>query len=216
MFVTAITAVIVGTMAGLFVFVSTKAAQSLSKNGVLLQTQSLSEELENTLSQARSCQVVTVRAGVRGIRCTLPTLGTDVDSDGVMETYKGNWVGPTGQEGYGEGKRVWYYMSDGTGLPSAAVSRGGRLWRAWTTGNGLPTAGDVDAKFAFYYGNTSNPRWNFVDSVEFAANANGTITYTITTAKLFRAERVAAGSDASNTKTQLAVTRTVYCKNWRR
>lgn len=216
MFVTAITAVIVGTLGGLFVFVSTKAAQSLSKNGVLLQTQSLSEEFDNLFSQSRTCQLVSIGSGVSAIRCLLPATGTDADGDGIFEKFKGNWVGPTGREGYGEGLRVWYYMSDASGLPTNAVTKGGRLWRAWTTSNSIPTAVDLDRNFTFYYGNTSNPRWNFVDAVEFAVNANGTVTYTIRTVKLFRAERTAATNDASNERTQLTLTRTVYCKNWRR
>lgn len=216
MMVTAITAVIVGTLGSLFVFVSTKASQSLSKNGVLLQTQALSEAFEQTFSQARSCQVVAVRSGVNGIRCQLPATGTDQDGDGVIDKYSGNWVGPTGREGYGEGLRVWYYMSDNTGLPASAVVKGGKVWRAFTSGNSLPTGGEVDTKFAFYYGNTAQPKWNFIDSIEFTVNADGTVGYTIKSSKLFRAERAAATSDAASTKTQLILNRTVYCKNWRR
>ena len=57
-FTVAITAVIVGALGGLFVFVGTRAAQTVAKNGVLLQTQSLSEELDAIFSQAQSCMLL--------------------------------------------------------------------------------------------------------------------------------------------------------------
>jgi prepilin-type N-terminal cleavage/methylation domain-containing protein len=215
MLVTAITSVIVGALASLFVFVSSKAAQTMAKNGVLLQAQALAEELDSTLSQAQGCRVVPVKTGINGIKCVLPATGTDSDNDGVIDKYATAWVGPTGIEGNGTGRRVWFYMSNSGGLVDNAVTKGGVLWRAWRSDDGLPTATDIDPKFAFYYDRPGN-KWNFIDQVEWVDNGNGTITYTIYANKLFRAERQADATDLASQQSAFKLTRTVFLKNWRR
>lgn len=215
LFVTAITAIIVASLGGLFVFVGARAAQTMSKNGVLLQSQALSEELDATFSQAQSCKVVAIRTGVNAIKCVLPTTGVDDTGDGVIDRYAAEWIGPTGREGYGMGKRVWFYMSDSGGLAANARTSGGVLWRAWRTDDSPPTVTDIDRNFAYYYDRSVN-KWNLIDRVDWTVNANGTITYTIVANKLRRAERQAGAGDSSAEQENFRMTRTVLCKNWRK
>lgn len=213
--VTAITATIVGALGGLFVFVGTRAAQTMAKNGVLLQAQALAEELDATFSQAQDCRVLPIRTGVNAIQCVLPTSGTDSDGDGVIDLYTPEWVGPTGREGFGLGKRVWFYMSDPTGSPTSARTSGGVLWRAWRSDDSLPTNADIDRSFAYYYDRTVN-KWNLIDRVDWKVSGDGTVTYTIVANKLRRAERRASGSDTAAEQETFTMTRTVLCKNWRK
>ncbi len=215
MIVTAITATIVGALGALFVFVGSRAAQTMAKNGVLLQAQALSEELDATFSQAQDCSLVSIRTGVNAIKCVLPTSGSDNDADGVIDQYKAEAVGPTGREGYGVGKRVWFYMSNSSGLPASALTSGGVLWRAWRTDDSPPTASDIDPKFAYYYDRTVN-KWNLIDRVNWSVAANGTVTYQIIANKLRRAERQASAGEASSAQETFTLTRTVLCKNWRK
>lgn len=215
-FTVAITAVIVGALGGLFVFVGTRAAQTVAKNGVLLQTQALSEELDAIFSQAQSCTLVHLRGAIDGIKCTLPAVATDADADGIVDKFGTDRVGPTGREGYGFGRRVWIYMSDSTGLTSNVMASGGTVWRAWRNDDLLPTAGDIDMKFAYYYGDRNRPRWNFIHSINYSIDTKGTITYAIIATKLRRAERRADAGDAYADFEALRLSRTVVCDNWRK
>lgn len=216
MFVTIITAIIVGALGGLFVFVGTRASQTITKNGILLQTQALNEELERVLSQAQECKLVQIRVGVNGLKCTLPAAGVDADADGTIDKYRVSAVGPRGREAFGTGKRVWFYMADATGAPATGVTSGGTLWRAWRNDDALPTLADADQKFAYYYGDTGKPRWNFVDSLGYTINANGTVTYTIASSKLRRAERRPGAGESTANYESFRITRTVVCKYWRK
>lgn len=215
LFVTAITATIVGALGGLFVFVGTRAAQTMAKNGVLLQAQALSEELDATFSQAQGCRVLPIKTGVNAIKCVLPTTGVDDDGNGVIDRYEVEWIGPTGREGYGTGKRVWFFMSDLTGTTASSMNSGGVLWRAWRNDDSTPTAADIDREFAYYYNRTVN-KWNLIDRVVWSVDPNGSVTYTIVANKLRRAERQASGADSSAEQETFSMTRTVVCKNWRK
>lgn len=215
LFVTVITAIIVGSLGSLFLFVANRAAQTMSKNSVLMQAQALADELDATFSQAQGCVLIPIRTGVNGIKCVLPSVGTDSEGDGVIDKYGAAWIGPTGREGFGTGKRVWFYMSNSGGLTANAVVKGGVLWRAWRNDDSLPTSSDIDAKFAYYYDRTVN-KWNLIDRIDYTINANGTITYTIVANKLRRAERQANAADSSSDQETFNLTRTVYCKNWRK
>lgn len=215
MLVSAMTAVIVGALGALFVFVATRASQTMSKNGVLLQAQALSEELDNTISQAQSCKLVNLRGGITGLKCVMPASGTDVDGDGIRDKYDPLGVRPNGREGYGAGKRMWYFMSDSSGATSAVMAHDGIFWRSWRDDDSIPSVGDLDRKFAYYYG-TTNPKWNFIDTVSFTVNGDGTLTFTLSANKLRRSERRSESGDSEADLTRFQMKRTVLLDSWRK
>lgn len=214
MVATAITGAIVGVLASMFVFVGHRAAQSMSQNGVLLQAQALSEELERTVVNAQGCQVINTTSGP-ALRCILPATGKDRDSDGLVDNADPMWITPSGHEGYGSGKRVWVYANDtggNLGLPATSTAK--RFWRAYRNDSSTPTTADIDHSFSTYY-DTGKSRWPLIDDVTFSVDGSGIVTFTITATKQHLKE-ARLGSGASNTGSKLILTRKVFCRNWRR
>ncbi len=217
MFVTAITAVIVGALAGLFVFVGARASQAMASNGVLLQSQSLANELDAAISQSNGCQAITL-GSLNAIRCTQPADGVDRDGDGIADSFLTDNVGPLGREAYGSGRRVWFYMSDSTGDPSRnpTGSMDGYLYRAYRNDDNAPTVADIDRKFSFYY-DTGGYKWNLVNGVQFSTNADGTVNYRIVSSKLRQAERrINEATDSLQQGKAFVLSRTVFCQYWRK
>ncbi len=214
MVATAITGAIVGVLASMFVFVGHRAAQSMSQNGVLLQAQALSEELERTVVNAQSCRVVAATSGP-ALMCILPATGNDKDSDGLIDQALPMWITPSGHEGYGAGKRVWIYANDNGGnLSMLSASSAKRLWRAYRNDSSTPTTADIDRAFSTYF-DTGRSRWPLIDDVTFSVDANGIVTFTIKATKQHLKE-ARLGTGASNTGSTLILTRKVFCRNWRR
>lgn len=211
---TAISAVIIGALAGMFVFVGARAAQSMAHNGVLLQAQALSEELERTVVNAQSCVVVAAPGG-QALKCILPETGEDTDGDGLIDRARPLWVTPTGQEGFGRGKRVWFYVTGSSGRIDLAPSGEHRFWRAYRNDDLLPGAADIDQSFSKYY-NTGNSRWPLIDTVSFSVGGDGIVTFTINASKLRRNESRIGGGDSTSEGAKLQLVRSVYCRNWRR
>lgn len=210
----AISAVLVGTLGGMFVFVGTRAAQSMAQNGVVLQAQSLSEELERTVVNAQGCTVIAAPGG-QALKCILPESGTDSDGDGLIDRVTPLWVTPTGQEGFGRGKRVWLYVTGSSGRIDLAPSGENRFWRAYRDDDAIPGAGDIDQSFSKYY-DTGKSRWPLIDSFTFSVAGNGVVTFTIVASKLRRNESRISGGDSLADGARLQLTRTVFCRNWRR
>lgn len=211
---TSITAVVVGALGGMFVFVGSRAAQSMAQNGVLLQAQALSEELERTVVNAQGCRTVSAPGGI-ALKCVLPATGEDSDMDGLIDQAKPMWVTPTGQEGYGSGKRVWLYVAGSDGRLDLTASGTKRFWRAYRDDDNFPTAADIDASFSTYY-DSGRAKWNLIDDVEFTVDADGLVTFKISASRLRRSEsRIGAGDSAGEGST-LKLVRTVFCRNWRR
>lgn len=211
---TSITAVIVGALGGMFVFVGSRAAQSVAQNGVLLQAQALSEELERTVVNAQSCRVIPAPGGL-ALKCILPAAGDDTDGDGLIDRAKPAWVTPTGHEGYGTGRRVWLFLGGSSGDLNTAATGSKRFWRAYRNDDGIPTSADIDQSFSTYY-DTGNSRWSLIDDATFSLSGDGLITFTIKASKLRRNESRIGASDSSADGAQLSLVRTVYCRNWRR
>ena len=211
---TSITAVIVGALGGMFVFVGSRAAQSVAQNGVLLQAQALSEELERTVVNAQSCRVIPAPGGL-ALKCILPATGDDTDGDGLIDRAKPMWITPTGHEGYGTGQRVWLFLGGSSGDLNSAATGSKRFWRAYRNDDGIPTSADIDQSFSTYY-DSGNSRWNLIDDATFSVSGDGLITFTIKASILRRSESRIGAGDTSADGAQLSLVRTVYCRNWRR
>lgn len=209
-----ITAIVVGALGGMFVFVGTRAAQSMAQNGVLLQSQALSEELEKTVVNAQACRTVSAPGGI-ALKCILPVNGEDRDIDGLIDRAKPMWVTPTGREGYGQGKRVWLYVAGTDGRLDLSTGGARKFWRAYRDDDAFPTTADIDTSFSTYY-DTGRAKWNLIDNVDFSVDGNGMVTFKIQASKLRRSESRLGSGDSKADGATLKLVRTVFCRNWRR
>lgn len=207
----ALTVVVVGAMAYMFHFAARTAANVSASANTTFQAQLLANELTRVIRNSVSCSTVTSGSNT-GLRCTMPFNGTDFDGDGYNDSYTPIGVSKRGIEKYGTGKRVWFYMSDSTGL---LANTGALVWRAQRNDNSTPVAGDRDTAFPYDRG-TTNSRWNTIESVTFSVDsANRTTTFTIVSSQLSRARRTASSADVnSGAGFRTTLTRTVFWGNW--
>ena len=211
---TLLTAIIVGTLTSLYVFVVNRAAHAAADVSTTHQVQALSGILKRNISSAVSCEVVTA-GGNTGLKCIMPVDGVDKDTDGYFDSYSPNGVSRRGIAKFGSGKRIWFYFADTTG--NFAVP-GKLLWKAVRTDDALPTAADVDNAFTYYYG-SGKETWNLIESVTFVTDSSRGITsYSINSSSLTRTDMrksdAVSITDADSYTADLS--RTIYWRHWRK
>jgi hypothetical protein len=210
MVTTAITAVLIGIAAALYVYSSYRTAHSMASNFVLSQVRDLTKVLENTVSNATSCSIQ-INGTNTALKCVMPSTGLDYNSWGVYKSYVPASAN-TGVIHWGTGKRRWFYLSDNTGAFVNLL--GTQLSMAERADDVIPLSTDAITNFTYYYGATSQYRWNLIDSVSFSVNsAANTVTYTINASDLVRAGTAMGSSTDTAGGRKLSITRTVY---WRR
>ncbi len=213
--VTAMTALLIGILGYIYVWVSGKSAQAYAQQAVIAQGSKLSDEMENTVANAVSCTVAANLFGTT-MKCVMPENATDTNGDGIDDKWSPKMVTPRGQAKYGaNGKRVTYYFSDSTGnflaVPGSATRY---LYRAIRTDAANPTLANSDNTFR------NNPgggfKWNLVSSVVFTPDTpNKLITMKI------KSTNVAYGMDrraatTTNLSREFELERTVFTQNWRK
>ncbi|MCH8274197.1 MAG: type II secretion system protein [Armatimonadetes bacterium] len=214
---TGLTAVIVGTLAAFYALVTIRSAHSAAKVSVVMQAQSLADEIARTIEQSVECDLVSQGGGIKALKCIMPAQGTDTDGDGRLDTFWPQSVSAGGNEKFGEGKRVWFYMADSS---AAFKIPGPILWRAERNDDVEPTPLDVDKEWSYYY-DSGRPKWHLVESVEFDIVGDQLATFTINLSSLTRADKSAIGVPADAAapgadRYLLTLTRTVFWRNWRK
>ncbi|MFY9234519.1 MAG: prepilin-type N-terminal cleavage/methylation domain-containing protein [Fimbriimonadaceae bacterium] len=207
-----ISAITVGSMAMVYNFSATRTAMAFANNSATIQMQTLSRELDDTISRATSSTVITVGGSV-GLKSVMPATEADTDGDGTNDSYS-----PVSMAGgapkWGTGKRVWFYMSNATGN---FLTPGTILWKAERNDDAYPTGANTDASFTYISG-SSIPRFGLIDTITWATNATDkTVTYTVRANSLARGDRKSATAYTTDSARAQVVnlTRTVLNENWR-
>jgi type II secretory pathway pseudopilin PulG len=207
--VTALTAIVLGTVVSLYSFTMTRAARSVSKFTVADQANRAADVMADTVRNAVSCSLVA--SGNTGLRCLMPEVGTDTTGDGYLDQFRPKGVSRRGIEKYGAGKRVWFYRSS-TG---AYASTGTILRRAERSDDALPVGGDVDPLFTFYQNTQQN--YPLVTNVQWSVDAaKHEVTITVTASSVFYKEAATPGGTPSSDTETFVAKRTVKWRNWRR
>lgn len=203
------------TLVSLFYFCTVRSANAVANAGSVLQAQILADELGHMIRNSVSGSVQThATLGRKSLRLVMPTVASDTDGNGAIDTFQPSTVSRTNSEKYGAAKRVWFYMSDATGLYDRS---GNILWRAEVDGDGVPTSPTERKRAWGYYYTTNNHRYFLVDSIDWSASGRG-VTFTLNClARLHSEEKAATNiSRRSDISRSLSLTRTVACRNWRR
>ena len=206
-----IAVLLLGT-ASLFGFVAQQTNRDATEAAVYSQAVALSDELTKFISQAKNVDLP--QSGtVIALRCQMPGGGVDTDQDGLADTFSiSSYDYANDKEIYTTGNYVWFYMSNSTGTWGTV---GTTFWRASPTTAANPIAGDLNSKWAFYYGGASS-RWNFIDSVTYSLDAaHEKVTFTINASSYSRAERSAAAESQNSDNTKITITRTVFWRCYR-
>jgi Tfp pilus assembly protein PilV len=205
-----LTSLVVGAVAGLYVFSAQRTAHAVADETILGQTTTVLQQLEKTISQANTCSAVAVGTGT-ALKCIMPANGTDHNGDGYMDSFTPVSASRRCTEHWGQGQRVWFYMSDSTGNPTAS---GTYVWRAKRNDDTTPTSSDADPTWTFYYG--GNARTPLITGFSFTVNSSAqTVAITLTANELARAQRSSSASSDSSQSRSMTVTRTIYWRNWR-
>lgn len=207
-----LTALVVGVLAALYGFTMVRLAHATASFGATDDAFLIGNDISLVVRDAYSCTTVTAN-GKTGLKCTMPSNGTDRDNDGSLDTYSFSSMSRRGQEKVALGKRVWFYLSDSTG---AFGNTGTILWRAERSDDLNPTASNVLSRYTYVNG-TSRLRYPFISTLSFTVDAtNYTVLISLTTGELIQAERVPGATDSANMKYTHSESRTVFWRNWRK
>jgi hypothetical protein len=167
-------------------------------------------DIGTVVRNAYTCTTVT-SGGVTGLKCTMPSGGSDKDNDGHLDSWTLTSVSRRGYEKSTLGKRVWFYLGGSTG---AFGTSGSILWKAERSDDLNPTSSDAITKYAYL--TSTRLRYPLISSLSFTVNSSAqTVAFTVVAGSLIRAERT-PGSEASNMSYSHTEARTVYWRNWRK
>ena len=120
-----VSSIVLGGLGALYVYTASQIGDAMAEIAATDQVATAFESIEWSVRNATLCEAKTV-GGVTALRCKMPREEIDINGDGVPESYAPASLDKKGLEKYGTGKRVWYYLSDATGLVGAS---GSTLWR---------------------------------------------------------------------------------------
>lgn len=167
-------------------------------------------DMEFSVRNAVVCDMVTLN-GVTALRCRLPSVGVDLNGDGVPESYAPATLDKFGLEHYALGTRVWYYLSDATGAFGTA---GTILWRANVATDANPATGDRDLAWTLVNG--VSPRFTLVTGFTPTIDAtNDLVTLDLATESADYAVRQAAASDTAAHRRGIHLTAQAFWRHWR-
>ncbi|HLO98315.1 MAG TPA: hypothetical protein VK171_06945 [Fimbriimonas sp.] len=142
-FTLSLASTVLASIATLTSYVLIRTGDSVTQFNTINDATSVVDAIANTATNAMVCATVPV-GSVNAIKCTMPEDGTDVDGDGILDSYLPDKVYKSLQETYVAGKRVWYFPS----TKPAAIGTPGRYWyRAIKSNDATPISSDIDAKW---------------------------------------------------------------------
>ncbi|MBS1713116.1 MAG: prepilin-type N-terminal cleavage/methylation domain-containing protein [Armatimonadetes bacterium] len=172
MMTVALSAMVIGVMAGMYGFTSTRLADAYTKAVLVDQTTDVADRIEASFRNATVC---IEQDGGNAVQCLMPANGVDTDGDGHLDTYYPDDNNADGTGAYSAGNYVWFFMA---GASSTYKSGSGFLWRAEKSNSSDPSLGDIDRTFSHYY--NTRLRYPLVKSVTFTVDmAEHTVTFKV-------------------------------------
>jgi len=194
----ALSAMVIGAMAGIYGFASTRLADAYTKAVLVDQTTELADKVEATVRNASVCLE---QDGGRAIQCVMPANGVDTDGDGHLDTYYPDDNNADGSGAYSNGKYVWFFLA---GASSTYGSGSGVVWRAERSDSADPSLGDIDRSFSHYY--SSKLRYPLVGSVQFSVDlAERTVTYKVTGTTRLSTDSSSNTSEAATSRSMVVI-----------
>lgn len=204
--------IVLGGLAFLYSYTAGQTGDTMAELLATDQATTVSQDVESTVRNALLCEAK-VKNGITALRCQMPSTEVDLNTDGIPESYAPGSLDKFGREKYVAGKRVWFYMSDSTGVFGAT---GTTLWKATRTDDNDPASGDRDLNWTYRYAQTSAPRFPLVSAFVISVDAtNRLVTLDLTAESADYAQHAAAASDAANRRRGLRLVSQIFWRNWR-
>jgi prepilin-type N-terminal cleavage/methylation domain-containing protein len=209
--VMALSALILGAVACLYSFTTTRAGTAVASAACQAQAIVVMNEITKIVDMSNICSITTIGAN-SALTCIVPSKTTDFDGDGYPDWATPSSASRRGFDKWGQGYHIYFYTSDATGTPA---NTGPYIWRAKRSDWNTPTVTDSDQNWSLYY--AGNVRYPLITSVTFSVNSVlRTVTINVRASDLRRADRSATAADAANLQSSISLTRTVYWRNWRK
>lgn len=204
--------IVLGALGFLYTFTARQTSGALAEMLSTDQATTAANEIDDVIRNSFVC-VERTKNGLSGLRCTLPSLSVDRDSDGTADSYRPAALDKFGREDFAPGTRVWFYFSDATGAFGTA---GPILWRATRNDDSDPIAAGGDADWTYQYGVAGKPRFPLVSAFSVEVDANSKlVTFTLTAESADYADHKPAASDRAAQRRGLSIVRAVYWENSR-
>lgn len=206
-----LTAIVVGALISLYTLVATRTVRAYSESLAIWQSSKVADTISAYVSNAVEVAVVNVN-GVSCLKCTMPDLGKYPNGSGRFDLYEPNAVIGLSAEQFNPGSRVWFYLGDASGNPSAI---GTHVHKAVRSDEANPGPGDLDTAWEQYPGSTGR-RWTLVSSATFLYNATYRyVTFSVSANTMSFGERQAVGTTATANRYDITITRRVLARNFR-
>ncbi|HLK15781.1 MAG TPA: hypothetical protein VKT78_13340, partial [Fimbriimonadaceae bacterium] len=150
MLAVSMTAVIVGTVTLLYAYTIERMGCGVADATTQREAAYGLDVIDATINKAQSCASVSVSGNV-ALKCTMPANCSDLNGDGILDSCTPDAINRRSQERWGNGYRVWFYLSDTT---ANSATPGSVLWMAKRTDDGVPTQADTVKSFTYFPGNS--------------------------------------------------------------
>src|SRR2546423_251599 len=104
-----LTALIIGVLTVLYGFTMERLAHATADFAASDDAFLASNDIGTVIRNANTCTTVT-SGSVTGLKCTMPSTGTDKDGDGHLDSWTLTAVSRRGYEKVTLGKRIWFYL----------------------------------------------------------------------------------------------------------
>lgn len=142
-FTLSLASTVLASIATLTSYVLIRTGDSVTQFNTINDATTVVDAIAQTAANSMVCVSVPV-GSVTALKCTMPADGTDVDADGILDSFIPDQVYKTLQETYVPGKRIWYFRS----TSPVAIGTAGNYWyRAIKSNDTTPIASDVDSKW---------------------------------------------------------------------
>lgn len=210
--VIAMTSLIVGTVGAVYIYTAERLRYGYADYRTQREAEYGLDVVDSTISRAQTC-VLTAANGASCLKCTMPASCSDNNGDGILDACQPASINRRSYERWGNGYRVWFFLSDTTG---AVGNAGSTLWMAKRLDDLAPTAGDLVQSFTYYPGNTKL-RIGLIQSLTPSTTSNSNqLTAVIKVGAYANQSGGPAPSSAStSTSYQLSISRSPYMHGWR-
>ena len=211
MLAVSLTALIVGTVTAVYAYSIQRLGYGLADASTQQQAEYGLDVIDKTVNLAQTCVAVSV-SSTQCLKCTMPSNCTDTNGDGILDSCSPSAINRRSLERWGNGYRVWFYLSDSSGTPGHS---GSILWMARRTDDSTPTSSNVVTSYTYFPGN-SVLRQSLAPSVTASPSVTSNSYY----------ESVGATANGNNTNGaiitfpavsnyQFILTRMTYMRGWR-
>jgi type II secretory pathway pseudopilin PulG len=208
MFVSVMAVIVLGCVATIYSYTMSRTMRNVNQTAAIMQAEGLLDEIQSYTQQAMSCTTVTAGSNT-GLKCIMPSTGTDKDGDGVIDDYTPSGVNKRQIAVYTRGKRLWFYMSSDGNLANVGTN----VYAAQRADDSNATSDDL--LHSFYQQPGSINKWGLIDKLTFVVTSGKYVDVTVRASTLARKDQALGGTvTADRDSYSVTLTRRITWRNW--